>query len=176
MTCDTPTVELTFTARDTERALGRLTAIVRSTCPAALRGHEDDLVQNGMVRVLRGFERGQTINASYLRTVGRSVIVDALRRRRAEPAEPAAVEVVASPAWQRPDARARDQQIAHHVAASVQALYAPRREVVRLYLSGHNVPQIAAQLDICRKKAENLCYRGLADLRGHLTERGLAPC
>ena len=50
-----------------------------------------------------------------------------------------------------------------------------RRRAVTLYLQGHSVPEAATLLDISPKNAENLVYRGLAELRCHLKARGVEP-
>jgi RNA polymerase sigma-70 factor (ECF subfamily) len=44
-----------------------------------------------------------------------------------------------------------------------------------LHIQGHSVDEISALLDCSRKKADNLVYRGLADLRACLSARGVTP-
>jgi RNA polymerase sigma-70 factor (ECF subfamily) len=46
---------------------------------------------------------------------------------------------------------------------------------VTLYLQGHTVPETARVLDWPAKRADNLVYRGLADLRQCLLAKGLRP-
>jgi RNA polymerase sigma-70 factor (ECF subfamily) len=46
---------------------------------------------------------------------------------------------------------------------------------VTLYLQGHSVPDAARILDWPAKRTENLVYRGLADLRACLSNKGLRP-
>jgi RNA polymerase sigma-70 factor (ECF subfamily) len=43
-----------------------------------------------------------------------------------------------------------------------------------MYLHGHSVAEVAALLGWRFKKAENLVYRGLADLRRCLATKGLS--
>lgn len=51
----------------------------------------------------------------------------------------------------------------------------PRWLAVTLHLQGHSVPEVGALLAWTVKKAENLVYRGLADLRSCLSSKGLQP-
>ena len=44
-----------------------------------------------------------------------------------------------------------------------------------LHLQGHSADETGALLGCSRKQAQNLTYRGLADLRGCLVARGVAP-
>jgi CHAT domain-containing protein len=50
-----------------------------------------------------------------------------------------------------------------------------RRRAVMLYLLGHTVPQAGELLGFGAKKAENLVYRGLADIRSCLEGKGVTP-
>jgi RNA polymerase sigma-70 factor (ECF subfamily) len=49
----------------------------------------------------------------------------------------------------------------------------PRRHAVTLSLQGHSVPEIGRLLGWTGKKAENLVYRGMADLRECLEGKGI---
>lgn len=50
-----------------------------------------------------------------------------------------------------------------------------RRLAVALYLQGHGVPDASRLLAWPTKRTENLIYRGLADLRRCLIDKGLNP-
>jgi RNA polymerase sigma-70 factor, ECF subfamily len=52
-------------------------------------------------------------------------------------------------------------------------MVAPRRHAVTLNLQGHSVPDIGRLLGWTAKKAENLVYRGMADLRSCLSSKGI---
>jgi RNA polymerase sigma-70 factor (ECF subfamily) len=46
---------------------------------------------------------------------------------------------------------------------------------VALHLQGHSVPDIGKLMSWAPKKADNLVYRGLADLRECLVSKGVKP-
>ena len=50
-----------------------------------------------------------------------------------------------------------------------------RRLAVTLYLQGHTVPETARVLQWPTKRADNLVYRGLANLRQCLLAKGMRP-
>ena len=50
-----------------------------------------------------------------------------------------------------------------------------RRRAVTLHLLGHTVGEIASYLECNAKKAENLVYRGIKQLRDCLTAKGVHP-
>ena len=54
-------------------------------------------------------------------------------------------------------------------------LVLPRRLAVTLHLQGHTVPEAGSLLGWNAKRAENLVYRGLADLRDCLAGKGVRP-
>ena len=51
----------------------------------------------------------------------------------------------------------------------------PRRLAVTLHLQGHSVPEVGRLMGWSAKKADNLVYRGRADLRECLELRGIRP-
>ena len=55
------------------------------------------------------------------------------------------------------------------------ALAPGRRNAVTLRLLGHSIRETASLLGWAVKRAENLIYRGLADLRACLGRKGLQP-
>ena len=74
-----------------------------------------------------------------------------------------------------PDREAASSEIARGIQDCLTRLGRPRRLAVTLYLEGCAVPEAARTLHWSVKKTENLVYRGLADLRGCLAEKGLEP-
>jgi RNA polymerase sigma-70 factor (ECF subfamily) len=99
-----------------------------------------------------------------------------MRRRRAQRSD------VAVPLDQ-PDAALQSRRDPHReleyselskqVAQAIDEIPASRRPVVRMYLAGHPREEIAELLGWSEAKTRNLLYRGLADLRARLTERGI---
>jgi RNA polymerase sigma-70 factor (ECF subfamily) len=69
--------------------------------------------------------------------------------------------------------------VARRIGAGIHGCLAQlvpsRRQAVTLYLLGHPVPEIGSLLGWKTKRAENLVYRGLADMRVCLKGKGLEP-
>ena len=155
----------------------RISHAVHKVCPGWLRDHHDDLVQQGILKVHQRYD-GQPVNSTLLYRVAHSVIVDEIRRhkRRQEIAmTPTTPERVAGPANKTPEAVIRGAMTGEGIQSCLGKLSEDRRRAVTLYLLGHTVPQVGEQLGFSAKKAENLVYRGLKDLRGHLEASGLTP-
>jgi RNA polymerase sigma-70 factor (ECF subfamily) len=70
---------------------------------------------------------------------------------------------------------AREVAIGNGITDCLQAMAPYRRQAVALHLVGHSVPETAGLLSCTRKRAENLVYRGLADLRACLRKKELEP-
>lgn len=168
---------------------GDLEKAVRRVCPPWLSDKAQDLVQVSMIRLLererRDLESGEgkpPWSSSYLYRVAHSVLVDEIRARRRRPevaledenrteeANPA----LASPAPD-PEERTRAAEIGRALRECLARLVDDRRRAVSLNLAGHSVPETARLLGFVPKRAENLVYRGLADLRSCLGRKGWAP-
>ncbi|MEM7049318.1 MAG: RNA polymerase sigma factor [Acidobacteriota bacterium] len=167
---------------DHDRLRRRLDRVVRRVCPPWLAGQEDDLVQVAMLRlvdVVSASEQPRQFNSSYLYKVAYSALVDEIRRlrRRREVAldndegEPMPIESQAV----NPEGRMAGRQLGDEIADCLKGLIAPRRSAVTLHLHGHNAGETADLLGWGLKQARNLIYRGLADLRTCLLEKGVAP-
>ena len=74
-----------------------------------------------------------------------------------------------------PDAAAHGREIGRVIRDCLALMKEERRTAVTLHLLGHSVPETGRLLGWAGKRAENLVYRGLADLRDCLTGKGLAP-
>lgn len=74
-----------------------------------------------------------------------------------------------------PEQDAAAREIAHGIQDCLMHLLVPRRWAVALYLYGCTVPEVARRLGWTPKKAENLVFRGMNDLRACLTAKGLKP-
>jgi len=74
-----------------------------------------------------------------------------------------------------PERRAASGEIAAHIRKCLARLGASRCLAVTLYLQGCSVPETARRLSWPPKRAENLVYRGLSDLRACLVGKGLHP-
>lgn len=177
----TPDVE-THLASDLVQVREALQRAVRSVCPPSLADRRDDLVQAALMRVAKLQRRSETereLTSFYLRRVAHSALIDEIRRlrRRGEvPLEDDQGEerpIVSETA--SPEDRLYGREIARGIRDCLTRLVAPRRRAVVLHLQGHNVPETAELMGWNEKRARNLVYRGLADLRRCLEAKGLVP-
>lgn len=158
----------------------RVMAAVRRACPGWAPADVDDLVQNMMAALVRRMESSEgnrTFSSIYLEKMAYGVLVDELRRRerrREVSLEDAALERVAGAAAS-PARAFEGSEIARGIRECVSALVPPRRRAVALYLLGCGVPEVARRSGWAVKRAENLVYRGLADVRSCLETKGIAP-
>jgi RNA polymerase sigma-70 factor (ECF subfamily) len=158
----------------------RLERAVLRTCPSWLRASVADIVQVAVLKVVEHKQRegiGE-VASSYLWRVAHSTVVDEIRRRRRRREDPLEEEVAAAHMISPdpdPERHERARQLGEGIATCLRGLVAARRQAVALYLLGHRVPELARLAGWPDKRAENLVFRGLADLRGCLRGKGLAP-
>ncbi|MDP9121368.1 MAG: RNA polymerase sigma factor, partial [Acidobacteriota bacterium] len=74
-----------------------------------------------------------------------------------------------------PFAEAAGSELRGAIVECLQHLVEYRRRAVVLHLLGHSVPDIGRRLAWDAKRAENLVFRGMRDLRRCLENKGLAP-
>jgi len=169
MATDTGTEQL---RRVLERAMARI-------CPDWLQSSCDDLIQTAMLRILEKHALGEgnpTLNASYLYKTAHSVLVDEIRRVRRRGETP----IEQSPVTEdRETADPYQVTIGHAFTDALRQCLARMTRArclgVTLYLQGHRIPEIARLLEWRTKQADNSVYRGLADLRQCLTDKGFEP-
>ncbi len=159
---------------------------VRRQCPSWLADHAQDIAQAALAKVMtaeRGREGERPLTSFYLHRVAHSVLVDEIRRRKRRPEVPlegvteAGEEVrsVEPAAASDPESDASFRELGAAVRDCLAAAKRERRLAVTLYLQGHTVPETARILGWDAKRAENLVYRGLADLRQCLLGKGHRP-
>src|SRR3954471_20134888 len=163
--------------RDLVRAVDRV-------CPRWMADRADDLVQVALMRVMeiqRKKEGTAELSAFYLKKTAYSAMIDEIRRlRRRQEVSLAGgsdeeVPVAYDPAAPAPDPEraSAGREIGRAIRDCLGRMVAPRRHAVTLNLQGHSVPDIGRLLGWTAKKAENLVYRGMSDLRGCLGEKGI---
>ena len=170
---------------DYEQIRSDLVRAVTRICPPWLASRADDLVQVALLRVLEIHRRGEgntRLSPSYLRKVAYSALVDEIRRwrrRKEVPLEaddggvdPAAERASGSP---DPEERSEGREIGDAIRDCLGRMVGPRRSAVVLHLQGHSVPEIGRLLGWDAKKADNLVYRGMSDLRECLGSKGVRP-
>jgi RNA polymerase sigma-70 factor (ECF subfamily) len=142
-----------------ERIRQVLIRAVERNCPPSLASQREDLVQMAMVRLLERpdpegmYARG----ASYLWRVAYTVVIDEIRRLRRQ--ERQAQELA------RGDGGTPGPEARSEILQCLSRLQDRRRTAVTLHLQGFRVSEVATALGWSEKQAENLVYRGLADLR-----------
>ena len=169
-----------FSSQEDERALEnvrrQLSAAVKRICPPWLSASRDDIVQTALIRVYNlGGENREGFSASYLWKVAFSVTMDEIRRQRRRPEEGldsvATTDVTqASP---DPEERALGRELGRIIRECLGELGEDRRLAVTLHLQGHTVAEASVLLGWPGKRVANLTYRGLEDLRGCLSARGI---
>jgi RNA polymerase sigma-70 factor (ECF subfamily) len=157
-----------------ERAIAKL-------CPPWLVASRDDLVQVALIKVMDLRRRGEGSDgfpASYLWKVAHSALVDEIRRRRRRREQslddepPQAEPAVGDPG---PEERALGAELGRAIRWCLKQMVRPRRQAVTLHLQGHAVKETASLMGWTDKRADNLVYRGLQDLRACLEAKGLEP-
>lgn len=170
---------------DYGRLRSELARSVSRICPPWLASRADDLVQVALLRVLeirRKSEANAQISTSYLRKTAYSALIDEIRRcrRRREVSlerDGGGIEPEAERSSPQPDPE--ESSAGHQVGRAIRECLArmirPRRLAVALHLQGHSVPEIGNLMSWTPKKADNLVYRGLSDLRECLGSKGVRP-
>jgi RNA polymerase sigma-70 factor (ECF subfamily) len=181
------------TEREPAAAESRWTALaaamaraVRRQCPAWLSDHAQDIAQMALAKVMaaeQGREGNRPLTSFYLHRAAHSALVDEIRRRQRRPEVPledgtadGGQETHVEPrAAGDPESTASFRELGAAVRDCLSAANRDRRLAVTLYLQGHTVPETARILGWDNKRAENLVYRGLADLRQCLLGKGHRP-
>jgi RNA polymerase sigma-70 factor (ECF subfamily) len=158
----------------------RLTQAVNRACPRWLSSHAEDIVHTALLRVLgasaKKGEGDPDLSSLYIEKAAYSAVVDEirkLRRRREDPAPDEQLTATPGPEHANPETMAVSREIAEGIHHCLSRLPDLRRLAVTLSLQGHSVPEVASIMRWRAKKAENLVYRGMDDLRRCLTSRGL---
>ncbi len=161
----------------------RLAAAVAWICPRWLVSRREDIIQNGMVQLLRqekNREGKRDYSSTYLKRVAHGATVDEIRRlsrRKENPLEESMegrAETGAS-GLPAPDVVAHSTEIGAGIRACLLTLIRPRQLAVTLHLQGCTVQETARLLGWTPKRADNMVYRGMADLRRCLARKGLTP-
>ena len=159
--------------------LTQLRRAVAQVCPYRQSAERDDVVQAAIVRILelrgRNPER-RDLSFPYLRRVAYSAFIDDVRREQRRPETPMKPESEDQIAASNPcpERLSTGHEIGGGIRSCLAALIRPRRLAVTLHLQGHTVPEIGGILGWTTKRAENLVYRGMADLRQCLSKSGVS--
>jgi len=157
----------------------KLAIRVAHFCPSWLTANIDDIVQAAWLRLhnaQKRNERNRNPGPSLLSRVAYCATVDEIRRRKRRREVPVddARDIPDSPAAD-PSRASESREIAGAIRDCVTRLTNGRKAAVTLYLHGHTAPETGRVLGWTLKKAENMIFRGMADLRRCLTAKGLEP-
>ncbi len=159
---------------DFARLRKRLGHAVDRVCPGWLCDKKDDLVQAGMMAVLRIVRRSEEkreFSSSYLRKVAYSALVDEIRRFRSrrevslETTDEGAALRAETSSRLDPESLLAGRRIGNAIRRCLKQLVSPRELAVTLHLLGYRTDQIAGRMGWNQKRARNLVYRGLENLR-----------
>lgn len=139
-----------------------------------------EIEQDVRIRLWRGLADERPIRdvASYVYRVASTAAIDALRRVRARREEP--LDLSAYPGREASgDAEAAAvgrldrRELLRQVEEALSGLSADRRRAVELHLQGFGSGDIGTLLGWTEPRARNLVYRGLAELRSILRDKGV---
>lgn len=166
---------------DVEEVRQHLVAAMRRVCPPSIADEAEDLVQRSMIKLMKSQKKTEGdpgFSASYLWRVAYTAVIDEIRRRDRRREVPLIEDTAAAiPASSQPDPEreATSRSIGDAIRDCLLGMVDTRRRAVTLHLVGHTVPEIARLLDQRSKQADNLVYRGMADLRRCLSGKGVTP-
>jgi len=135
----------------------------------------EDIIQEIRIRLWKrlGGEKKVANPSSYIKKVVGSVLIDQLRKSRAE-------ERLLRQAMQKnleeekpPADREAEEFLRRTIEEAVDSLIESRRQVVKLFLLNLTAEEISSALRWSHDKTRNLLYRGLSDLRIALKKRGV---
>jgi RNA polymerase sigma factor (sigma-70 family) len=146
-------------------------------------GDVDDVLQEVRIRVWRALGTGEKIAAapaSYVYRTAVSAALDLIRRRRGREVELETLDARGpAPSGDRgpvtPDRSLERSELGERIWQAVDAIADARRAVVRMYLNGYRLDEIATLLDWTPARTRNLLYRGLGDVRRRLGDLGIGP-
>ena len=148
-------------------------------CPPWLRDKLDDIVQIAWLRLDEAGkknERNRAPGPSLLSRVAYCATVDEIRRHRRRREVPVGEEQEMPAARVVDPARAAgSREIGVAIRECLSGLLLPRKLAVTLYLQGHTGPETGTILGWPLKRAENMIFRGLGDLRRCLAGKGVTP-
>ena len=151
----------------------------RRVCSPSLADDVDDIVQLAMIKLLRILDAqpDKRVTAAYLKRVAYTVMIDEIRRRRADRELPAEGDVIQRARDQSPGPSrlAVSQRIQRAIQDCVSRLVEARQIAVTGWLLGQTVPETARQVGWTTKKTEVLTYRGVRQLRACLNSKGVEP-
>ena len=116
--------------------------------------------------------RRPILKAAYSATVDE---IRRVRRLRESRLENGFEDVLLAAEHAGPERQVESRQVGEAIRACLASLMPDRRRAVTLHLQGHSIPDCGRLLGWNAKRAENLAYRGMQDLRTCLEQKGIRP-
>jgi RNA polymerase sigma-70 factor (ECF subfamily) len=168
---------------DADETIDRLRAdverAVRRICPGWLVDQIDDLIQVATVRIVQRLRdtagTSVVLTPGYVYRTAYTSLVDEIRKRRRLREVPIEHEEALAVPTVNPERRVAARATGEAIRQCMSSLLRSRRRAVMLHLQGHSLDETSVQLGCSRKKADNLVYRGLSELRACLKARGFEP-
>lgn len=142
-------------------------------------GFQDDIHQDAAVRILVRLQSHAPpiLSRAYVRRATGTTAIDHVRRhsrrQRLLDTHAGALRWAAAPA--DPERQLHARNIGQAIEEELSRLPCERRELLRLFLDGHGISELAEHRGVDRKRVENGVYRSLSTVRKRLRERGLGP-
>lgn len=137
----------------------------------------DDIFQDVKVRIWKVIQNEKKIekSASYIKKIINSSVIDQLRKLKREK-RILVQEKQKKISEQNPGYETEfidEKKIKEIIGQGVDSLLKSRRKVVKLFLLGMTIEEIAIFFSWSKDKTRNLLYRGLSDLKRILKEKGI---
>jgi RNA polymerase sigma-70 factor (ECF subfamily) len=161
---------------DPERLRSAVVRAVRRVCPPWLADDAEDIAQVATSRLLdrdRATAGAVDFSPAYVYRTAYCAVIDEIRRRRRTPVVALETDVPTGAPVDSPERQAASRELRQAIQSCIAALALDRRRAVTLHLLEHSLAEIGELLACGRKKADNLVYRGLRDLRACLSRRGV---
>jgi RNA polymerase sigma-70 factor (ECF subfamily) len=136
----------------------------------------DDVIQEVKIKIWKKFEREKNISrqSSYIQRIVNSTLVDLIRTaRRQESLVLHEKQKILFEEGRNLRRAAQAASLEEWVGEAADSLLESRRKIVKLFLMDLTLDEICSILNWSRDKTRNLLYRGLADLREKLKDKGL---
>ena len=140
----------------------------------------EEVMQDVRIRLWKALGSGERIgrvNTSYVYQAAMSAVCDLVRSRRSQRTHSGdddrdAERTAVIPG---PDAGFERRELAREIGRALEQLNPAQRPVVRMYLAGYPQGEIEKLLGWTEAKTRNVLYRGLAQLRLMLSQKGIGP-
>jgi len=140
---------------------------------------KEDIEQEVKIKVWKLISSGKKLShfPSYIRRVVYTTTMDLMKKRGRRMTkmnfEQKSISQLKAPVNDSPDLILEKKEIRLIIGEAINSLSENRRIVLKLYLTGMNMNEMASFLNWSPKKVEHLLYRGLNDLKKKFEKEGL---